>query len=310
MTRYLAGRVLEMLPVVVFLSIAAFMLIHLVPGDPATAKLGIRGTPEQIAEFRAQLGLDQSLPQQYWNFISGAVTFDFGESIRSQEDVGQLIGRRIQPSFLLVAYALLIAVLVAVPLATIAAVRRRSWVDQLIRLLSTVGFVMPSFWLALLLVNVFSIQLGLFPTSGYGDSFAEHLRSLTLPALTIGLGLAPLLLRLLRDSEIDTLQSEYVSAARARGLSEPRILAKHVLRNSATSTVTLLGVLAGVLLSATVIVEQIFAIPGLGSLLVTSVRFRDYPVVQALTLLFGAVVVVAGLLADLAYAYLDPRVRL
>ncbi|ADB53496.1 ABC transporter permease [Conexibacter woesei] len=310
MSRYLAGRVLEMVPVVVCLSFAAFMLIHLVPGDPATAKLGIRGTPEQIAAFRAQLGLDQSLPQQYWHFISGALTFDFGESIRSQEDVGELIGRRLQPSFLLVGYALLIAIVVAVPLATIAAVRRRSWVDQLIRLLSTVGFVMPSFWLALLLVNLFSVQLGVFPTSGYGDTFSEHLRSLTLPALTIGLGLAPLLLRLLRDSEIETLQSEYVGAARARGLSEPRVLAKHVLRNSATSTVTLLGVLAGVLLSATVIVEQIFAIPGLGSLLVTSVRFRDYPVVQALTLLFGIVVVVAGLLADLVYAYLDPRVRL
>lgn len=310
MSRYLAGRVLEMVPVVVCLSIAAFMLIHLVPGDPATAKLGIRGTPEQIAAFRAQLGLDQSLPQQYWHFISGALTFDFGESIRSQEDVGELIGRRLQPSFMLVGYALLIAIVVAVPLATLAAVRRRSWVDQLIRLLSTVGFVMPSFWLALLLVNLFSVQLGVFPTSGYGDSFGEHVRSLTLPALTIGLGLAPLLLRLLRDSEIETLQSEYVGAARARGLSEPRILAKHVLRNSATSTITLLGVLAGVLLSATVIVEQIFAIPGLGSLLVTSVRFRDYPVVQALTLLFGVVVVVAGLLADLAYAWLDPRVRL
>jgi peptide/nickel transport system permease protein len=257
-----------------------------------------------------QLGLDRPLVRQYGDFISGAVTFEFGRSMATGESVGSLVARRAIPSFLLVGYSLVLTVLISVPLATLAAVRRGRWIDQAIRAISTVTFVMPWFWLALLLIIVFSLRLKLLPTSGYGDTITQHLIRLTLPALTMALALAPVMMRLLRSTMIETMQSEYIEAARARGLRESRVMFKHVLRNSATSSVTLLGILLGVLLSATVLVEQIFAIPGLGSLLVSAVRARDFPVVQALTLVFGTAMVVSSLLADLAYAALDPRVRL
>jgi peptide/nickel transport system permease protein len=299
-----------MLPVLVLLSVAACLLIHLVPGDPARVNLGLRATPERIAQERARLGLDRPIADQYWGFVSGAATFDFGKSSVTDEEVGTVIRRRAGASFLLVGMALFVMLAIAVPLATLAARFKHTWLDQAIRFGSTITFVMPPFWLALLLVSVFSLQLGLLPTSGYGDTLPQHLEGLALPALTIGLALSPLLLRMLRDSEVDTLQSEYVEAARARGLTERRIMFKHVLRNSVTSTVTLLGIVVGILFSATVVVEQIFAIPGLGSLLVNAVAQRDYAVVQALTLLFGVIVLVASLATDIIYALIDPRVRL
>lgn len=310
MARFLATRVLEMAVVLLGISIVAFLLLQLVPGDPASIILGIRATPARLATLHQQLGLDRPLTEQYWSFISGAVHFDFGESIKFHESVGTIIGRRLEPSMLLIGYSLLISLAVSVPLATLGAVRRSSWVDQVVRLGSTVSFTVPPFWMALLLITVFSLQLGIFPTSGYGETFPEHVQGLTLPAVTMALALAPLLLRQLRAAMVDTMQSEYVEAARARGLSEPRVLGGYVVRNSAISTVTLVGLWAGVLISATVVIENIFTIPGLGSLLVQAVQTRDYPVIQALTLLFGAFVVVVSLLTDIAYSLLDPRVRL
>jgi peptide/nickel transport system permease protein len=308
--RYLLVRVVEMVPTLFIITVAAFLILQLVPGDPARISLGLKATPQQVADLRASLGLNKSLPAQYWQFISGAVTLDFGTSFSTREEVAAIIGRRMGPSLLLVPYSLLISLLLATPLAIIAAVRRSTWVDQGIRFFSTVAFVMPAFWLALLLITVFSLQLGLLPTSGYGDTFPDHMRSLTLPALTVALALSPVLLRVLRSTMIDTMQHEYIEAARARGLSEVRVVIRHVLRVSMLSTVTLIGVLFGVLLSATVVVEQIFAIPGLGSLLVSAVSQRDFPVVRALVLLSGIAVLVVSLITDVAYATLDPRVRL
>jgi len=299
-----------MIPVVIGITVAAFAIIHLVPGDPALSILGYHATPQAIARLHHQWGLDRPFLTQYWNFVSGAARGDFGTSTAANEPVSAILGRRLGPSLLLVGFSLFTAVLFAVPLALVAALRRGTWIDHAIRVLTTVTFVMPAFWLGLVLVQIFSLRLGLLPTSGYGDTFVEHLRSLVLPAVTVGLWLAPLLLRLLRSSVIETLQTEYIEAARVRGLSSARILGKHVMRNSATSTMTVLGILAGVLLSATVVVENVFSIPGLGSLLVSSVSARDYSVVQALTMVFGLAVVISSLLTDIAYGLLDPRVRL
>lgn len=310
MFRYLLVRVVEIIPVVFFITVASFLLIHLVPGDPAQILLGRQATPAAVSRLHAELGLDKSLPSQYWNFVQGAATFDFGTSIQTGEDVGSLISRRMGPSFVLIGYALVVTLLLAVPLALVSATRRGTWVDGTIRLISTITFVMPVFWMALVLVTVFSLKLGIFPTSGYGDNFPEHIRALTLPAITLGLSLSPLLMRVLRSSLIDTMHAEYIEAAHARGLSNRRVLLKHVLRNSTTSTVTLVGFLFAVLLSATVVVEQIFGLPGLGSLLISAVERRDLTVVQALTLLFAIVVLTASLVTDLIYAVLDPRVRL
>lgn len=311
MIRYIIGRFMQMIVVLLLVSIAAFMLIHLVPGNPARVTLGVRASPGTVARLDHQLGLDQPLLIQYWHFISRGVTsFNFGTSFQTQQPVGSEIIQRSGASLLLISMSLLFSVIMAVPLGIIAAVRRRTPVDNAIQIVPTLTMVMPSFWLALLLVQVLSLRLGLLPTSGYGSTFAQHLQSLVLPAVTMALGLFPVLVRLLRSSVIEQMQSEYIEAARARGLSEARVMVKHVLRNSAVSTVTILGLLAGLLLSATVIVEQIFSIPGLGSLMVSAVGARDFPVVSALVLLFGAAVLIASLVTDLTYALLDPRVRL
>jgi len=307
---YLFRRVLQAIPVLIGITLASFILIHLVPGDPARIVLGARATPSAVATLNEQLGLDRSLPTQYLDFITGALTLDFGESITQHTGVGGLLTERVPVTFFLLLYSVAISILVAVPLAIASALRRNRATDHAIRLFTMFTFAMPSFLLGLLLILIFSLNLELLPTSGYGDGFVGHLRSLTLPAITVGLYLAPILLRTLRVGIIETLGTEYIEAARARGLSERRILLKHVLRNSLVSTVTVLGLNIGFLLSGLVIVENVFALPGLGSELVSSIGSRDYPTIQALTLIFGVAVVAINLLPDMVYAVLDPRVRL
>ncbi|HKG04050.1 MAG TPA: ABC transporter permease [Conexibacter sp.] len=310
MSAFLRKRLLEVIPVLIGITLVAFAIVHLVPGDPAQILLGPRARPAAVADLQAQLGLDRSLPAQYWAFVSGAVTFSFGQSFQFRQPVADVIGPRILPSAFLIVYSLVVALTIAVPLAILSARRRDGWPDQLVRLFTTTTFAMPSFWLGLLLTLVFGLQLGWLPTSGYGDTPLEHFRSLTLPAITVGLWIAAPLLRSLRTNLIDTFDAEFTEAARARGLGELRVLFKHVLRNSLISTVTLMSLLIGVLLSGTVVVESVFSLPGLGSLLVRAVTARDFPVVQTLTLLFGFTVVFVSLATDLLYAVIDPRVRL
>ena len=242
--------------------------------------------------------------------MTGALTLDFGDSIIQKTSIGPILGERIPVTAFLLLYSVVIAIVIAVPLAVLSALQKNRPTDHAIRLFSMVTFAMPSFLLGLLLILFFGLQLGWLPTSGYGEDFVGHVRSLTLPALTVGLYLAPILLRTLRVGIIETLDAEFIEAARARGLSERRILFKHVLRNSLVSTVTILGLNIGFLLSGLVIIENVFSLPGLGSELVNAILQRDYPMVQALALVFGVAVVVINLMTDLAYAKLDPRVRL
>lgn len=310
MTAYILRRIAQAIPVLIGITLAAFLLIHLVPGDPAKIILGGQATPEAVATLNEQLGLDQPLIKQYVDFVTGALTLDFGDSITQRTAIGPLLAEKIPITVFLLIYAVAISILVAVPLAILSALRRNRPADHFIRLFSTVTFAMPSFLLGLLLILIFSLQLGWLPTAGYGEGFVGHLKSLTLPAITVGLYLAPILLRTLRVGVIETLGAEYIEAARARGINERRIVLKHVLRNSLVSTVTVLGLNIGFLLSGLVIIENVFALPGLGSSLVNSVLERDYPMIQALTLIFGAGVVAINLLTDLTYAKLDPRVRL
>lgn len=310
MTAYIARRVVQAIPVLFGISLAAFVLVHVAPGDPAKILLGAHASPGAVAALHHKLGLDKSLPVQYVDFLKGAITLSFGQSIVQRTGVGGLLAQHAAVTVQLLVYAVIISLLVAVPLAIVSAMRRNRLADHSIRLFSMVTFAMPAFWLGILLVLVVSLDLGLLPSSGYATGFIGHLRSLTLPAITIGLYLAPILLRTLRGSMIETLRTEHVEAARARGLSRRRVLMRHVLRNSLTATITVLGVQVGWLLSGAVVVEQVFALPGLGSLLVSSVVARDFPVISALTLLFGVIVVLINLLTDLSYAVLDPRVRL
>jgi peptide/nickel transport system permease protein len=308
--RYVIGRIGQAIVVLFGLSILAFLLIHLVPGDPVRLVLGPRATPAAVRTLTRQLGLQNSWQEQYWQFVSHAARGRFGTSISTSASVGSLIGPRLAVSALLIVYALLVAVVVAVPAAVIAAIRPNRAVDHSIRVASTATFAMPTFWLGLILVLVFSLRLGLFPVSGYGDSFVQHVYHLTLPAVAVGLAVAPLILRVLRASLIATLEADYIEAARARGFSTARITLKHALKNSILAPLTILSILVGVLLSGTVVAESVFALPGLGSLLVTSVVSRDYPTVQALVLIFGVTVVLVNLATDLLYPIIDHRVHL
>jgi peptide/nickel transport system permease protein len=310
MITFILRRIAHAVPVLIGITVVSFLLIHFIPGDPAAIFLGARATPDSVATLRAQLGLDRPLVTQYLDFIGGALHLDFGDSITQRVAVGPLIAERVPVTLYLLLYSVLISIVVAVPLAIWSALRRNRPTDHAIRVFSMFTFAMPQFLLGVLLILIFSLELGVLPSSGYGQGFVGHVRSLTLPAITVGLYLAPILLRTLRVSMIETLGTEYVEAARARGLGEKRIVLKHALRNSALSTVTILGLNIGFLLSGLVIVENVFALPGLGTELVNSISTRDYPMTQALVLVFGILVIAVNLLADLAYAFLDPRVRL
>jgi peptide/nickel transport system permease protein len=308
--RYVIKRVALAVVVLFGLFVATFFIIHLVPGDPVEIVLGGHASPATVARVRHQLGLDRPLLEQFWLYVKRMVQGHFGTSFALGSPVGQLIGQRIGPSAALIGYSMLISLLFGVPLAITAALRPNRWQDKSIRVGSTVTFAMPSFWLGLMLALIFGLELGWFPVSGYQSGFVGILRTLTLPALALGLALMGVVVRTLRSSMLEVMQSEYIEAARSRGLREVRVVGKHALRNSAMNTLTILSVNIGFLIGGTVVIEQVFQIPGLGSLLLEAVEKRDYQLVQALVLLAGAAVVLASLAADLIQAALDPRVRL
>lgn len=291
-------------------TLGTFALIHLAPGDPAKLSLGLRATPQAVATLRHELGLDKPILQQYVDFVTRAVRLDFGQSITQKDSVGALIGRRLSATMQLTLYGSILSVLIALPLGVLSAIRRNRLADHSTRVVTMVAFAMPPFWLGLLLVLVFNVKLGWLPSSGYGEGIAGRLESLTLPAVVLALGLVPLLLRTLRSSMIEALGSDFVESARALGFSERRVVVKHALRTSLVSMVTVLGLNVAYLLGGIVVIENVFVIPGLGSLLVQATVSRDYPVVQALALVFAAMVVAVNIATDIVYARLDPRVRL
>lgn len=309
MLRFLGLRLIHTLPVIVGITLAAFVLIHAVPGDPIRIMLGGKASQAHVDEVEHQLGIDRPLPEQYVDFVAGIPQGDLGESIILRRPVSSVVGERLGPSVFLVAYATLIAVALALPLGIASALRRNRITDHLIRLLTLVAFAMPGFWLGLILIRNLSLNLGAFPVAGYGEGFFDNLHHLTLPALTIGLFLAAMLVRSLRSSLVEVFSAEYIEAARARGLSESRVVLKHALRNSLIATITVLAVNLGWLISSAVVIEKVFDIPGLGHLLVESIYTRDFPTIQALTLVFALLVITINLLSDLAYAAIDPRVR-
>ncbi|MFN8224819.1 MAG: ABC transporter permease [Gaiellales bacterium] len=310
MLEYIGKRILLSIPVMIGVLTVSFLVIRLIPGDPVKLMLGINATPEAVAQVEENLGLDQSLGQQLVSFATGAVSLDFGDSIIRRTSVRELILDRIAPSLYLIVGAVLVAVMLAVPLGVLSAVRRNQPVDHVVRLVSMVAFAMPTFWLGLMLALLFGLELDLLPVSGYGDGLFGAIEYLILPWVTLGLYLAPMLLRTLRTTMIDTMGSEYVEAAHARGLGPRRVIGIHALRPSLIPLITVLSINVGFLISGTVVVENVFQIPGLGSLLVQSVLSRDYPVIQGLVFVFGLMVIAINLLADVTYSLLDPRVRL
>ena len=310
MIRYLAGRLLQILPVLFGVSLIVFLLVRLIPGDPAISILGSRATPELVARVRDQLGLDLPMWQQYLNYLGNALHGDFGVSFFYQTDVSSLAGARIPLTLLLIGYSTLLALVFAVPFATLAATRRGGLVDQAIRLVFTTALSLPSFWLAIILSLLVGVRFRIFPIAGAGTGGLDTIWHLTLPAITIALSIAPILVRSLRSSLIEVLGSDYVVTGRAAGLRRSTLLWSYLLRNSLLPLVTILSINVGWLIGGTVIVEQIFGLPGLGSLLITSITTRDYSIIQVVTLILAFLVIAANLLTDLSYAALDPRVSL
>jgi peptide/nickel transport system permease protein len=307
---YITHRVALSVVVLFGLLVATFFIIHLVPGDPVTIVLAGHGTPQAIADTRHQLWLDRSLPDQFWLYLTHTLQGHFGTAFTLNAPVGELIGQRVAPSAIMIVYGIVVSLVIGVPLAIVAALRPNGLLDNAIRLATTFTFAMASFWLGLMLSLLLGLKLGLFPVSGYQSGIGGVFRTLTLPALTLGLGLSAVVVRTLRSSLLEVLGSEYVDAARSRGLSELRVVGRHAMRNAIMSTITILSVNVGFLIGGTFVLEQVFQIPGVGSLLLQGVQKRDYQLVQALALLSGAAVVFVALAADVLQAFIDPRVRL
>lgn len=307
---YIGRRLLTMVPVTLGVTLLVFFSIHLVPGDPARTFLGDRATPSTVAALRHAWGLDRPLPMQYWLFMNRLAHGDFGKSLFYQSSTIDLLGQHVVVTLLLLLYGAVGAVLVSVPLAALATIRPGGSADHIVRIIGTVGIGMPSFWVGIILIILFGLVVPLFPVAGYGDTWPAHLWSLVLPGVTIAISIAPMLVRSLRASLIEALGSDYVAFARAKGVRPSRVLLGYGLRNASVSAVSVLGVNIGFLVGGTVIVENVFALPGLGTLMIHSILDRDFPVVQGITLVFAVLVVIVYLLTDITYALLDPRVRL
>jgi len=307
---YLVKRLIVSIVVLLGIALGTFLMIHLIPGDPAKIQLGVHATPEAVEQLHQRWGLDKSLPQQFWIYLGNIVTLDFGESTAFNSNVAELIGSRVGPTAVVLIYGTLISLVIGVPLAIWAALRQGGWIDNAIRVVTTFTFAMPPFWLGLMLALLIGYELGWFPVSGYETGISGILRTCTLPALTVAGGLLVIVVRNLRASLVTVLHSEYIEAARARGYSELRVVSRHAMRNSVVGLITILASLFGFVVGLLVLVEGVFRIPGAGTLLVQAVSKRDYQLVQSLVFLSGAFVVVIGFLADAAYAWLDPRIRL
>ena len=310
MLTYLAKRVAVSIVVLFGIAILTFLMIHLVPGDPARIEFGAHATPESVAHVRHEIGLDRPFFAQFVTYLGNTLSGQFGDSITFSAPVTEVIAGRLAPTAILIGYGLLIALAFGVPLAIIAAVRRGRLVDGAIRLVSTFSFGMPPFWSGLMLSFIFGLELKLFPVSGYKSGIGGIVETMTLPAVTLAFALLVIVIRNLRSSLTEVLQSDYIDAARARGFSERRIVVRHALRNSVIGTITILSSLFGYVISVMVLIEAVFQIPGVGILLVQAVQKRDYQLVQALALLAGVVVVFVGLFTDVIHAAIDPRIRL
>jgi peptide/nickel transport system permease protein len=304
MLTFLFTRLLSTLTVVVGVITLVFLLIHLVPGDPVQVMLGETATIAAQEDLRHQLGLDQPLWTQWGNYMSKLLHGDLGNSLHSKEPIGDMLLQRLPATVELALAGLLVAVLIAIPLGSLAAVRKDTAWDSGAMIFSLLGISIPHFWLGPLLILLFSLQLGWFPVSGR-DNFA----SLILPAITLGTALAAILARMVRATLLEILNEDYIRTARAKGLRESAVILHHALRNAALPIITILGLQLGSLLSGAVITETVFSWPGIGQLIIEAIQNRDYPVVQACVLLISLTYVTVNTLTDFLYAWLDPRVR-
>lgn len=306
MSQYLIRRLAFSIPVLLGVSIAVFLMLHLIPGDPALAML--RGQPsvtqDDVNRLREQMGLNDPLPVQYLNWIGNVLQGDFGESILAKRPVLSMIAEQAWATIQLALVAMVMAIVIGSVLGTISALRRNSWVDTLCSLIALFGVSMPSFWFGLILIYVFSLRLGWFPVTGDGGW-----KLLVLPAVALSLDFSAIIARLIRSSLIEVLQQDYIRTARAKGLREQGVILHHALRNALMAVITIIGLQFGTLLGGAVVIETVFARQGIGRLAITAITGKDFPLVQGIVILAAAVYVVVNLLIDLSYGLLDPRIK-
>ncbi len=307
---YIVKRILQIIPVLLLVTVLIFLMIRLVPGDPARLILGEKATNSAVAALREKLGLNQSLFTQYLRFLKGLVTADLGVSLTYQRPVADLLLNNLPVTLSLTLASVLMSLLISFPLGYLAGMRKDGIADHAVRSTALVAISMPSFWIALLLMMFFSVKLRWLPVGGWGETLGDHLKALILPAFTQSLMTSALLIRNIRNSVVDISAMDFVDFARSKGIAEGAVKNRHILRNALISTVTLLAMRMAYMLGGSVIIETVFSLPGIGKLMVDSIFGRDYAVVQSLVFLFAFLVLVINLITDVLYSFLDPRVKL
>jgi len=312
MWSYLLKRILAVIPVLLVVAIIVFLMLRLTPGDPASNLAGDAATSEDIAKLRVDLGLEEPLPVQFGIYISNLLRGDFGESYYYKRPVISMVADGVGPTLSLAFFTIVLACIIAVPLGTLAAYRQGTWLDRFVMGFSVVGFSVPVFVIGYVLIYIFSVKLSWFPVQGYqplSEGVGGWAYRLILPSMALSVIFVALIARMTRTSVLEVLNEDYIRTARAKGLSQRRILLKHALRNAAVPIVTIIGIAIAILISGVVVTESVFAIPGLGLLTLDAIQGRDYPTVQALIVLFSVVYVGINLFIDLIYTLLDPRIR-
>lgn len=304
MKQYVLKRLLNIIPLMIVVSIIVFMFIHLIPGDPARIVAGQKATLEEIEIMREQLGLNDSYIVQYKDFMVGIFTGNWGNSIKTGLPVWEVIIPRMKPTLILAIFSIVWSVIAGISIGVISAIKRGKLIDYIVMIAASSGISLPLFWLGLMLMQIFSVKLGWFPTTG-----VDSLSSYVLPSITLGAGITAMIARYTRSSMIEILKENYIRTSRAKGLSEFIVINKHALRNSLVDVITIVGLQFGFLLAGSVLIETVFAIPGLGRLLIDSILFRDYTVVQTVMLIFTFQFIIINLIVDVLYGVANPKIR-
>ncbi|HEY3061241.1 MAG TPA: ABC transporter permease [Chloroflexota bacterium] len=302
--RYSIRRIIQLIPVLFGVSIIAFSVLHLIPGDPAMVIAGVDARPEELAAIRAEFGLDKPLPVQYITYVAKAVRGDLGMSLRSRDPVMDTLWTRLQFTVQLTAIATAMSAIVGIFLGILAAIHQNTWLDTLMTVVALAGVSVPGFWLGLMMMQVFAGQLGWLPFAGSGTP--QHL---IMPAIVLGVSGAAFKTRLTRSSMLEVIRQDYIRTLRANGVSDRLVIYKHALRNALNPVITVIGLQFGALLAGSVLIETVFALPGVGRLMVTSIFTRDYPMVQGGILLIALTFLIVNLVVDLTYAVVNPRIR-
>lgn len=304
MLGYLVKRLIATIPVILLVAVCVFGFVHMLPGDPARLIAGMDASPEDVLAVRKSLGLDQPLAEQFVHYVSRVLHGDFGTSLKTRRPVVEEIGQRLMPTVWLTVFAMAWSVVAGLLIGVISAVKRGRWPDYVGMIIAVSGISFPPFWLGLLLISVFSVRLGWFPTGGYGTW--QHF---VMPSFTLGVGVAAVMARFTRSAFIEIAREDYVRTARAKGVPERSVIWHHALRNALIPIITMVGLQFGFLLGGSIVVETVFSWPGVGRLLVDLVSLRDYPVIQALILLFSIQFIVINLLVDVLYVFANPEIR-